>query len=185
MKTILEQKEALRTEMYQLRANYKLVAKNDYDLWMCTQLEKLVEEKNVKVIHVYLPMGTEIDIRPFIEKALKKRIKIISPKTLPKRQLEHLELHSLTVIEKGVFGTSHPANTPIYRGKYDLIIVPGLAFDKQNYRLGYGGGYYDAFLEQHPEAFKIGICYPFQKVTSVPKEAHDVCLDAIIYKDLV
>jgi 5-formyltetrahydrofolate cyclo-ligase len=57
-----------------------------------------------------------------------------------------------------------------------------LAFDAANYRLGYGGGYYDGFLRQHPEAYKLGICYPFQKVKQVPLEAHDVRLDAVLAK---
>tara|TARA_R110002124_G_scaffold72070_3_gene192955 strand:+ start:1100 stop:1657 length:558 start_codon:yes stop_codon:yes gene_type:complete len=185
MEPILEMKDALRKEMYKKRAQNKSTAIKDYDLWICAELEKLVKEKNAKVVHAYLPMGTEIDIRPFIQNALTKGIKIISPKTLPKRQLENLELHSLLAVEKGVFGTSYPANSTVYSGNYDLVIVPGLAFDNQNFRLGYGGGYYDTFLEQHPTAFKIGIFYPFQEVTSVPKENHDVCLDQILVKKLV
>ncbi len=185
MNTILEQKEALRKEMYKKRARNTPVAKKEYDLWICAQLEQVVKERKVKTIHTYLPMGTEIDIRPFIQKALDQNIKVISPKTLPKRQLENLELHSLNEVEKGVFGTSCPASSIIYSGDYDIIIVPGLAFDNQKYRLGYGGGYYDTFLEQHPNAFKVGIFYPFQEVTSVPKEKHDMCLDTILYKELV
>ncbi|MFN0729896.1 5-formyltetrahydrofolate cyclo-ligase [Polaribacter gochangensis] len=185
MEPILEEKDALRKEMYKKRARNRSKAKKEYDLWICAELEKLVKERNVKVVHAYLPMGTEIDIRPFIQSALVKGIKIISPKTLPKRQLENLELHALEAIEKGVFGTSHPANSSIYSGNYDLIIVPGLAFDHQNFRLGYGGGYYDTFLAQHPTTFKIGIFYPFQEVTSVPKENHDVCMDRILVKELV
>ncbi len=180
MNTIFEQKDALRKEMYKKRAKNKAAAKKEYDLWICAELEKIVKEKNVKIVHAYLPMGTEIDIRPFLEKILAQNIKIITPKTLPKRQLENLELHSLNELEKGVFGTLHPANSKIYSGNYDLIIVPGLAFDKENYRLGYGGGYYDTFLEQHPNAFKVGVFYPFQKVNAVPKEKHDISLDLIL-----
>ena len=182
MKSILEQKNALRKEMYKKRAKNKLEAKKVYDLWICTELEKWVIKQKANVVHVYLPMGTEIDIRPFINNALKRGVKIISPKTLPSRQLENLELQSLEAIEKGVFGTTHPANSTVYSGDYDLIIVPGLAFDNKNFRLGYGGGYYDAFLAQHPNAFTVGIFYSFQEVNSVPKEAHDVCLDTILYK---
>lgn len=185
MNIILEQKDALRKEMYKKRARNRSAAKKEYDGWICSELEKLVKERNAKVVHVYLPMGTEIDIRPFIEKALDQNIKIISPKTLPKRQLKNLELHSLNDVEKGVFGTTYPANSTTFSGEYDLVIVPGLAFDANNYRLGYGGGYYDTFLEQHPTAFKVGIFYPFQEVASVPKEKHDVCLDKILYQELV
>ena len=115
MKTIFEQKDALRKEMYKKRAN-NTATKEAYDLWVCKQLEQLVEEKKAKVIHAYLPMGTEIDIRPFLEKMLVKNIKVFCPKTLPKRQLENLELHTLNDLEKGVFDTSHPANSKIYSG---------------------------------------------------------------------
>mgnify|MGYP001953826911 CR=1 FL=1 len=182
MKPIFEEKDALRKEMYKKRARNK-VTKPAYDLWICKQLEQLVKDKKAKVVHAYIPMGTEIDIRPFLEKMLAENIKIITPKTLPKRQLKNLELQALNNLEKGVFGTSYPANSSEYVGDYDLIIVPGLAFDDHNFRLGYGGGYYDTFLEQHPKAFKIGIFYPFQKVAKVPTEVHDVCLDVILVKE--
>ena len=62
-----------------------------------------------------------------------------------------------------------------------MIITPGLAFDASNYRLGYGGGYYDSFMVNHPDAWKIGICYPFQKVPKVPIEEHDLQLDKILF----
>ena len=76
--------------------------------------------------------------------------------------------------------TFHSAKADIYTANYDLIIVPGLAFNKNNYRLGYGGGYYDTFLSEHPEAYKLGIFYPFQKVESLPLEEHDQQLDGIL-----
>ena len=68
----------------------------------------------------------------------------------------------------------------INTGKYDLIIVPGLSFDESNFRLGYGGGYYDNFMSQHLDARKIGIFYPFQKIEKVPVEAHDLKLDEVL-----
>jgi 5-formyltetrahydrofolate cyclo-ligase len=102
---------------------------------------------------------------------------------LPARTLENRILTSLQDLETGIKGTQHPALPNIYNGNYDLIIVPGLAFDAQRYRLGYGGGYYDNFLVAQPKAFKVGIFYPFQQVAAVPKEAHDVCLDSIINRD--
>ncbi len=85
-------------------------------------------------------------------------------------------LKSLDEVENGVFGTVHMASKLEYSGDYDLIIVPGLAFDAANYRLGYGGGYYDNFLSQHVGQ-KIGIGHPFQLIDSVPIEAHDVKLE--------
>lgn len=182
MNAILEEKAALRKEMYKQRARNKREYKKAYDLWVCAQLEEAILKRKAKVVHAYLPMGKEIDIRPLLENLLAKNIQVIAPKTLPKRQLQNLVLHSLDEVEDGVFGTTHPANSTEYKGEYDFVIVPGLAFDQHNFRLGYGGGYYDTFLAQHPEVYKMGIFYPFQEVASVPKEAHDVCLDAILVR---
>ncbi|GGG89046.1 5-formyltetrahydrofolate cyclo-ligase [Polaribacter pacificus] len=181
MNPIVEEKKALRAAMYKARARNKSSFKKKYDLEICKQLEAIIKAKNAGVIHAYLPMGKEIDIRPLLQNLLAANVKVITPKTLPKRQLLNLVLHSLDEVEQGVFGTSHPANSSEYTGTYDLIIVPGLAFDENNYRLGYGGGYYDTFLEQHPNAFKVGIFYPFQKVAKVPIEPHDVSLDQILF----
>ena len=62
----------------------------------------------------------------------------------------------------------------------DLIIVPGVAFDLEGHRLGFGAGYYDRFLKQIPQAYKIGICFNFQKVKAVPTEETDIKMDEVI-----
>ncbi len=179
---ILEQKKNLRQQMLIKRANLNPTFKAAYDLWICEQLEKIITTKNYQTIHAYLPMGKEIGITPLLEKLLDKNITVVTPKTLPKRKLENRVLTSLTDIEKGVFGTTHPANPTEYKGDFDLVIIPGLAYDTNNYRLGYGGGYYDNFLVNHPEAYKIGIFYPEQLVAKVPIETHDIKLDEILIK---
>lgn len=67
------------------------------------------------------------------------------------------------------------------RQKFDLIIVPCLAFDKANHRLGWGGGWYDRFLAQQPQALKIGLGFANGLVSAgIPAEPHDVPLDKII-----
>lgn len=69
-------------------------------------------------------------------------------------------------------------------GKFDLILVPCLAFGKDNYRLGWGGGFYDKFLATQPQALKIGVCFENGFVPgSLPIEAHDVKLDVIITEE--
>ncbi|MEM6700404.1 MAG: 5-formyltetrahydrofolate cyclo-ligase, partial [Bacteroidota bacterium] len=131
--------------------------------------------------HSYLPMRSEVDVLPLLQKALSTGLTVIAPKTLRKRQLQHLVLKDLNELEEGIFNTHHPKNANIYTASYDLILVAGLAFDKTGYRLGYGGGYYDTFLAEHPSAKKIGVCYPFQIVESVPTEEHDLRLDLVIH----
>lgn len=157
--------------------------KEKYDQWLCEKLWAHILRHNSRFVHCYLPMGAEVNIFPLIERMLASGITVITPKTLPKRQLQHLILNALDDLEKGVFGTTHPANSREFTGTYDLIIVPGLAFDSQGFRLGYGGGYYDNFLVQHPSAHKVGICYPFQKMETIPLEPHDVQLEEVLCQE--
>ncbi len=179
---IPQEKQSLRKKMMQLRDHLKADQKEAYDQWISEQLWLKVETLEANIVHVYLPMKTEIDIYPFIKKALSKGKTLVCPKTLPKRQLEHLQLLSLSELEEGLWGTKHPASGIIYKDSIDLIVIPGLAFDLANYRLGYGAGYYDHFLEQYPKAYKLAVAYPFQMLETVPKEQHDVQLDEVLYQ---
>ena len=178
--TIVEQKNLLRKAMLKSRLNFSLDEKKTYDSSICQQLESNILLRKAKVVHAYIPMGAEIDIKPLLTRLINKGITIVTPKTLAKPLMENRILTSFDDLEKGVFGTSHPASPIEYKGEFDFIIIPGLAFDMSNYRLGYGGGYYDTFLEQHPQAFKQGIFYPFQEVPEVPREKHDIQLDEIL-----
>lgn len=67
------------------------------------------------------------------------------------------------------------------KNEFDLILVPCLAFDNKNHRLGWGGGFYDRFLARQPGAFKVGLCFQNGYVPEdLPIQAHDVPLDLII-----
>ena len=71
--------------------------------------------------------------------------------------------------------------TKIPKTNFDLVLVPVLAFDKQNYRLGWGGAWYDRFLAQQPQALKIGVGFKNSLVKNgLPHERHDIQLDSII-----
>ena len=62
----------------------------------------------------------------------------------------------------------------------DLAVVPGVAFDAEGHRLGRGRGYYDRFLPLLPNAYKLGLCFDFQKVEHVPTDSNDVLMDEIL-----
>ncbi|MFM2016909.1 MAG: hypothetical protein RL007_565 [Bacteroidota bacterium] len=177
---IKDAKGILRREMLAERGAIPEIRKREWDDRICSRLLEIITQKSIKTVHTYIPFLSEIDIKPVIEFCLQNGIKVIAPKTLKARQLENRVLTSLSDLEIGIMGTLHPANAEVYSGKYDLIIVPGLAVDKQNYRLGYGGGYYDNFLVHRSDALRTGIYYPFQLFEEVPREQHDVALDQVI-----
>lgn len=174
-------KQALRLKMEKLREQLHPAQKARLDALICRELQELVEGRKARSVHTFLPMGTEVDLNPFITYLLAAGVAVTCPKAMPNRKLSHLRLRSLDDLETGLFGTRHPADEIVSDGVYDLIVVPGLAFDRQNNRLGYGGGYYDLFLQEHPDAYKVGVGYPFQLIDELPLEAHDVPLDQIIY----
>ena len=176
---IKAKKKHLRETMLSKRNDMSRQERNANSKKICDQLWKIILEKKIKVIHSYLPMGSEINVLPLLQKAIDQNITVVAPKTLKKRQLQNLIVTDLKNMEAGVFNTYHPKDAAEFIGEYDLIIVAGLAFDKNNFRVGYGGGYYDTFLADQPNAFKVGVCFPFQMVDSVPVEKHDIQLNDI------
>lgn len=78
-------------------------------------------------------------------------------------------------------GIPETSSNVIFTGKYDLILVPGVVFDRLGYRIGYGGGYYDHFLANQPSALKIGVGFPLQfSRSALPHEEHDIPVDYLI-----
>ncbi len=87
-----------------------------------------------------------------------------------------------TVFEAGAHGVSEPVGGTAAPPP-DLVIVPGLAFDRAGVRLGRGKGYYDRWLEANPAVRTLGVCFKFQVLERIPAEPHDVCVNAILTED--
>jgi 5-formyltetrahydrofolate cyclo-ligase len=145
-----------------------------------TELEALMEERKVKVLHSFLPMGSEVDLFPLLDRAVAKGIAVYAPKTLKGRVLEHYRYTGQQHLIPGVFGTRHPSGDVPYVGTFDMILVPGLAFTAAGDRLGYGAGYYDTFLKQHTKAHTVAVCFPFQVLAALPVEAHDHPVERVV-----
>jgi 5-formyltetrahydrofolate cyclo-ligase len=85
-----------------------------------------------------------------------------------------------TELVEGSFGILEPApNAPIAEAKADLILVPGLAFDRSGVRLGRGGGYYDRLLSEF-DGLRVGVCFEELVLERIPVEPHDMCMDFLI-----
>lgn len=144
---------------------------------------KKLEEKEIfksaTTVMLYYSLPDEVQTADFIQKWIKNK-RILLPLTIGKT-IYPVEISKNTQFKKGDFGVLEPQKTAIYSGKIDLIVVPGVAFDKNNNRLGRGKGCYDSFLAQNPETYKIGICYDFQFVEKLPIEPHDIAMNEVIF----
>lgn len=177
---IAAEKKALRQRMIALRDAMSAEERSAQSTRIIAQLETLMRERDVKVLHCFLPMGTEVELFPFLDRAVANGIAVYSSKSLKGRVLENYRYQSQEQLVPGVFGTRYPAGDAPYTGPYDMIIVPGLAFTPNGDRLGYGAGYYDTFLAQQPRAFTAAVCFSGQVLPSLPVEAHDHAVDLVV-----
>ncbi len=173
-------KKVLRQRMLALRDACDPTERAVLSARIITELEALMHERKVKVLHSFLPMGSEVDLYPLLDELLADGITIYAPKTLKGRVLEHYRYQGQEDLVPGVYRTRHPAGDELYSGTFDMILVPGLAFTAKGDRLGYGAGYYDTFLPQHSKAMTVAVCFPFQVVDSLPVEAHDRAVQRVV-----
>ena len=142
--------------------------------------------KNAKNIMLYLDFNNEVSTYSLIKKLLNLGKIVSSPITL--KEERKLIPSQITDLKNGIqYGTYNirepkPECSPAINIKdLDVVIVPAVAYDKNCYRLGYGGGFYDRFLENlRKDAVTIGIAFDLQIFDEVPKEAHDAQLDYIV-----
>ena len=140
--------------------------------------------ENVQNIMIFMDMKTEVKITKLLELYPNKNFfisKIINSKNremkINKYNKNELILHK--------FGYYESSSNDFYDEEIlDVVIVPALAFDSKKNRIGFGGGYYDTFLEKvrkkNNKVLFIGVCYDFQIIDSVPTEKHDVTLDFVV-----
>lgn len=137
------------------------------------------------VVFTYLPMRGEVDLRPLIATAphLRWAIPRVVDSPLPhlvfhEYDPDHLVLHRYGMLEPD-------AALPIVESEHaDLILVPGLAFTRRGFRLGYGGGYYDRLLSEPGHALTLGACFQALLLEELTHEPHDVPVDFLVTEEL-
>ena len=143
-------------------------------------LFKLNEFKKSKTIMFFVSFNSEVNTHEMIKKTFGSKT-VVVPKIAQNAIEPSLIIDFDSLIQSGKFGILEPIDImKIAYKNIDLVLVPGIAFDSEGHRLGYGFGYYDKFLRKVPKAAKIGLCFDFQVVDKVPKEEHDVPVDFIV-----
>ena len=139
--------------------------------------------KDAEVLYAYLPYNQEIRTEQIIERALKDGKKVAVPKVLEDGLMEFYEITETEDFILSKMGIPEPkGDTPPATYEKVLMLMPGVAFDEQNNRIGYGGGYYDRYLEKNSDKdfTKVALAYPFQLFEEIPADPHDQKVDEII-----
>ncbi len=137
--------------------------------------------QNAKTIYGYLPYNQEVRTVPMLERALRDGKQVAVPKCCGD-EMKFIYMTDLSLVEKGYAGIPEPiADGPLGDDETALVLMPGLAFDPQGHRIGYGGGFYDKFLAQEPGHPTLALCYDFQMLPHLETEEFDIPVDTVIW----
>ena len=166
-------KDQLRKQMLSYRERLPKKVVEEASAKVCDQLVQLREYEQAEKILFYMAIRNEINLLQAIKRSWKDGKSVILPR-VQGTTMECIEVDDFKQLQKGKFGILEPAKgKTVDPSQLDLVIVPGVAFDLQGYRIGYGGGYYDRLFTQYPSLKRIGVLEHGQLVTTVYPEAHD------------
>lgn len=173
--SILEQRDCLSDIELQVKSS-KII----------DQLLTMQEYQVAEEIYTFVSFGSEVDTRSLILRSLLLNKKVFAPKIIEKGIIEFYQIMSYEDLAPSKWGILEP--TTCLLGELNdqknnkLIIIPGVAFDKEGNRMGYGGGFYDRYLTKNNDCQvkRFAICYDLQIIDKVPVEEYDQKVDKII-----
>ncbi len=183
-KNNFETKDEIRRKSKELR--------NLIDINIITKNSDIIQEKVLnhswfeqsKTVFVYVSTGSEVRTSNIIRMALKKGKNVCVPRVIPGIKMEAVPISNIEKdLQLGFYNIMEPKPCllPIKEEKIDLVIVPGLAFDRRGFRLGYGGGYYDKYLPLLSSTCKtIGVAFHSQIFEALPVDEHDKAVMMVI-----
>ena len=152
-------------------------------------LERLMSEDRIRQarsVMLYMPARNEVDTWPLLDHFWARGSEVLLPRCCDGRPgiMEAFAVSSRAELGPGCFGLVEPLPEAALRvpdPQPEVILVPALAFDRRGYRLGFGGGYYDRLLTgpAFASSLKLGLCYGFQRVESLPAGPFDQPVDAV------
>ena len=139
--------------------------------------------QNARFIYCYASLNDEAGTNMIIEEALRSGKRVALPRVRGKRRMEFCFIKSPADLKPGFMGIKEPgpwcpkAPAPF---KDSVVVMPGIAFDRNGTRAGYGGGYYDTYLEGHAECIKAALAYSVQIAPEIPAAPTDIKVDMIV-----
>jgi len=174
-----QEKKLIRKEIKAQKLELSENERKNEALSVFRKIELLPEFKSADSIFMYWSLPDELPTHEIISKWMAEKF-IILP-TIKGDKLVLKRFISTDNLIQRTLGIWEPDLTETYTGKIDLIIVPGVAFDRKKNRLGRGKGYYDRFFKNN-KAFRIGVGFDCQLLDSIPIDRFDKKMDLIITK---
>lgn len=175
----MTEKKLIRKEVFKRR---KAASLDDINLWSRQIAEKVFATdfyKNAKTIYTYVAYNREVETKFIIEQAWADGKQVAVPRVEGDVMNFYL-IQSFDELEPSNMGIPEPVTSVAANAETALMIMPGVAFTRTRDRVGYGGGFYDKYLQAHPGLGKLAIAFEFQFMDEVPVEPTDICPEMII-----
>ncbi|EGV09817.1 5-formyltetrahydrofolate cyclo-ligase [Parvimonas sp. oral taxon 393 str. F0440] len=176
-------KKILRKEIQEKLKNISDEDRKSFEEILYKKLFENENFKNAKCIALTIPFGTEINTYPIIEKLLENGKEVCAPICEKEsRKMTFYKINSLDELIEGYYGIKTPPEIDeniVEKDQIDLILVPGVGFDKDNFRIGFGGGYYDRYLNDF-KGYTISLAFKEQIIQKVPTNEFDLPVDLVI-----
>lgn len=179
-------KKEIRAEVKKRRREADEETLHEKSLQILECFRQLSAYKDASLLLAYVDAKREVETRLLMRCAWDDGKKVAVPRVDGDGIMHFYYLRSLKDLEPGAFGIMEPrADCRICEPEEGLLLMPGVAFDEQGHRVGYGGGYYDRYLEKHPHLIHIALAFEFQIFPEVPSEKHDICPDLIVTENRI
>lgn len=171
---IKTEKKEIRKEIKALRAAHTDDRIHQMSLSVCERLTSLEVYQTAEIVYAYVDCKHEVETGDIIRTAWKDGKKVAVPKVLGEN-MQFFYINSLEKdLEEGYYGIREPREIHPAAAEDALLLMPGVAFDEDRHRVGYGGGFYDRFLEAHPGMKTAALAFEFQIKDRVPFEPFDI-----------
>jgi 5-formyltetrahydrofolate cyclo-ligase len=180
--SIQEIKKQLRKTCRDARTGLGQEYRQQASLAICRHIEAWSVFQACKVILAYLPMNGEVNLLPLVENHLDKTW--LAPRILPEGRMVFHPYDPGRLV-RHPFGMLEPdPNLPVvHASQIELALTPGLAYDLQGWRLGYGGGFYDRFLSEQVDCISLGVTYRALLLNDLPHLDHDIPVHNLVTED--
>jgi len=174
----MQQKIAIRKKALVIRKKKYFEISSEF-FYPLIQLLKNKKKNTTNTLSLYYPSNYEVNVLSLFQLIKKMKIKTLLPVTSFNNQMNFVEWQHLDPLKVNEFGMLEPClvKKPLVP---DFMLVPLLAFDNNNNRLGYGKGFYDKFLKNKKKLTTIGVAFSFQKYNKLPVSNLDIKLDYIL-----
>ena len=175
----MEEKKQIRKQIFAARKAHTDAQIEEWSRMIADRVTTLPEYKDAKRILAYADYNHEVMTGFIIEAAWRDGKEVAVPKVVG-QDMVFYKLTDFAQLEKGYFGIPEPARGEIVQWEDAMMVMPGVAFDKENHRVGYGGGFYDCFLEKHSQIRRVAVAFEFQMLPEVPTEPTDISPEIIV-----